>query len=124
MEKPPYTFRSIMKFSVKNVEKKHPKLDNIAKLTLEFDAEIPHGSSSLVLVDPAFLPFGGPIKHLERLEQLQAQDIDHIDAFCEIVDQLNPKNARIEIWMNNGNDEITIFCKKIDGLPNRAEAIK
>ncbi len=104
-------FKSIGKFSVGKEEKKHPKLDNIVKLTLDFESKTKN--VQLIMVEP-FPPLGRANKDLERLKSLHHGEIDRICAFGEVADQHSPKNHRIEIWMNSADDGITIFCRKVE----------
>ncbi len=43
MERPPYIFQAITHFSIVRVEKRGPKNDSIAKLTVEIESKIPSG---------------------------------------------------------------------------------
>lgn len=104
-------FKSIGKFAVGKVEKMHPKLDNIVKLTLDFESKTQN--VQLILIEP-FPPLGRANKDLERLKSLRPGEIDRICAFGEVADQHCPKNHRIEIWMNSADDEITVFCRKAE----------
>ena len=114
MEKLLYTFKSINKFSVVNVINKPPKFDHCVELTL--DLEFENGSKhSLVLIKP-FPPFGRAKKHLEYLDSLSHQDIDHIEVFDGNNDKKCEKKPRVEIWMKDGV-ELAISFEGIKDLP-------
>lgn len=113
MEKLLYTFKSIKKFSINNIINKPPKFDHCVELTL--DLELENGSKhSLVLIKP-FLPFGRAKKHLEYLESLSHEDIDHIKMFDGNNDKRCEKKPRVEIWMKDGV-ELTLSFERIKGL--------
>ncbi len=101
------TFNSIKNFSVRDAEKTHPKFDNISKLTLEIDKD------SVVLTGP-FRPLGRPGKDLNRLKSLSEKNIDFIRLFAEWLDGQSAKQARIEIWMKNGDKPILVRCERIE----------
>jgi hypothetical protein len=112
MEKTPYRFEAITHFSVGNVEKYAPRIDNITKLTLEIGSKIPPGRYPLVLVKP-FPPFGRPGKELDRLASLHAEDIESIWVFPRPDDG---EWARIEIRMKSAPPRF-FDCERLEGVP-------
>jgi hypothetical protein len=113
LEKPPYRFQAITHFSVGNVEKPHPRIDNITKLTLEIGSKIPPGRYPLVLIKP-FPPLGRPGKELDGLASLHAEDIESIWAFRKPDDG---QWARIEIRGKAPDTTIFVNCEQIEGVP-------
>ena len=109
-------FESITKFSVVEAKKKHPRFDNIiTELTLDFESMNKH--TRLILCKP-FPPLGRHNGRLKRLKSLCAEDIDHISVFDAVPDERCPKDARVEIWMNNDGGEITLSCEIVKTSPS------
>lgn len=113
MEKPPYEFKAITSFSKVKVEKAHPKIDCIKKLTLEIGSSIPNGRFSLVLIEP-FPPLGRAGENLSKLMSLQADDIEYIQAFRKTDGKIS---ARMEIHRKNSDKIVVVKCKRIEGVP-------
>lgn len=113
MEKPPYVFRVITHFSVKNIEKYDPRMENIPKLTLEVGSKSAPGTYPLVLIGP-FPPFGRSGEDLDKLASLRAEDIESIWAFRRPDDG---QWARIEIRGKAPDTSVFVRCDVIEGVP-------
>ncbi len=108
MELPPYCFKLLTHFSVTNVKY---KLDSIEQLTLEIESN--GGKHSLALIKP-WPPFGRAPTELNEISRLSAEDIDSVCSFKD------SDNTRIEITKKNKDENnISILCKNIKGLPIR-----
>lgn len=115
MEKPPYIFKAITHFLVKNVEEVDSRIDCITKLTLEIGSQIPPGRHSLTLIKP-FPPFGRKGTNLSMLESLRAEDIESIWAFRRTNSN---KCARVEIRRKGDDPTVPVRCERIEGVPGR-----
>ena len=115
MEKPPYIFQNITHFLVRDEEKRDPRIDYIAKITLEIGSNIPPGRFSLDLIKP-FPPLGREGTQLSKLRSLREKDIKYIWAFCKTI---NGKQARLEIGRKASNTNIVVKCERIEGVPSR-----
>ena len=119
MESTPYRFQAITHFSVVNVEKHDPRLEEITRLTLKVGSKIPPGTYRLVLIKP-FPPLGRPGKELDELGSLRAEEIESIWAFRRPDDG---HWARIEIRGKVPGPNVFISCDAIEGVPGWAEAL-
>lgn len=113
MERPPYIFQAITHFSIVRVEKRSPRNDSIAKLTVESESKIPSGRYPLILIKP-FPPFGRPCEDLTRLTSLDAPDIKEIWTFRQPDDD---RSARVEIHGKTPCATMSIACARIEGVP-------
>jgi hypothetical protein len=112
MEKPPYEFKVITHFSVRDVEKAKPRIDYIARLSLDIESSIPNGRYSLILFEP-FPPLCRGGENLNKLKFLHADDIECISVFRS-PDEI--KSAHIEIHMKT-SDTTILRCKHVKGVP-------
>ncbi len=113
MERPPCIFRSITRFSVADVQTYHPRLDEIARLTMEIGSTTTSGSYPLILIEP-FPPYGRPGDDLSRLTSLAAADIDEIWVFRKPDDG---EWARVEIRGKTPGTSLFVRCRRIGGVP-------
>ncbi len=112
MERPPYIFRAITHFSIGDVEKYDPRLDEITKLTLEIGSKIPPGRYPIVLIQP-FAPLGRPGEDLIKLAALRADGINSIWVFRKPDDV---EWARVEIRGKAPGTSIFVRCKRTEGV--------
>lgn len=119
MEKPPFTFKDITHFSVKDVENKDTRFDYITKLTLEIWSELPKGKYSLKLIKP-FPPLLRGGEKLIKLKSLDHKDIESISASRY---SNGEKNECIKIHGKKPDKTIFIKCNRIQGVPRFGENI-
>lgn len=113
MEKPPCVFRSITHFSIADVQTYHPRLTEIARLTMEIGSKVLSARCPLVMIEP-FPPYGRPGEDLSRLTSLAADDIKEIWVFCKPDDG---EWARVEIRGRAPGTSIFVRCKRIESVP-------
>lgn len=112
MEKPPCIFRGITHFSIADVQTYHPRLTEIARLTMEIGSKGASGRCPLVLIEP-FPPYGRPGEDLSRLTSLAAADINESWVFRKPDDG---EWARVEMRGKALGTNIFVRCKRVEGV--------
>jgi len=113
MEKPPHIFWNLTHFAVANVEHYGSRFEEVKKLSLEIESEIPLGRYPLVLMKP-FPPHGRPGENLAKLRSLGADNIESIWVFCTPDDS---QSARLEIRTRTPGPTFFVRCARVAGVP-------
>ena len=109
MERALYIFRGITRFCIGNIAEHHPRLRGIRDITLDVEAQIPHGRCLLILMR-VFPPFGRPGDKLRRLLALREKDIDRIYASVEAEGGRTPG---VEVWGKAPSGTIFVRCRQM-----------